>query len=216
MKLLSILFILLFPFATCTHAKEFEGVITYNISVEVINKAFKEKKIVKGSGTIAQFYFKKGKHRWADDTKMEFQVYNSQDDPEDIVYKMRKNDTLFYILVVDLGHSISKITTLPQTTICGVKCAAAQFSIINDNDDLIAKRTLYYPVDSLQYDKPYYSKYNYLSEDSITMYCGSIPLRLELEYPRAYKLSFEAIKIEWKALDDALFVMDRRAPKARK
>jgi hypothetical protein len=215
MKQISILLLLLLSFGIPGHAKEFEGVITYNVSVEIINQAFKAKKIVKGTGTVAQFYFKEGKHRWVDDTKMEFQVYNSQDDPEDIVYKMRKNDTLFYVLVVDLGHSISKIMTLPQATICGVKCSAAQFSIINDNDNLIAKRTLYYPIDSLQYDRPYYGKYNYFSEDSITTYCGSIPLRLELEYPRAYKVCFEAVSIEWKELDDALFIMDRRAPKAR-
>lgn len=194
--------------------KEFEGIITYEVSVDLINQAIKKKPLVKNFGKLTRFYFKNGMHKWeSEKTIFESEIFNNSIDEFHVIDKNRNSDTLYYTGIGDQGHSVSKILDLPNETICGVLCKATMFIIVDDDDNLVVKRTIYYPIDSFKYDEEYYTNYTDHGQDDISKYCGSIPLRLVMEFPNnSFKVTYNAIDIEWIELSDDVFSIDRKAP----
>ena len=209
-KHLAILLIALFILPAPADAKEFEGIVTYSIKFVRKSKSVKNSILVKAYGKKTTYYYKNGCHKWyCDGGQLEFEVYNPALNPDFIVSKFYKNDTLYYSSSMDSSETVAKNTPLDKDVICDKLCRGVTFSIVNEKKKEVLRRTWYYPSSGYEYTEGRYARYKLMGQNSIVQYCGAVPFRIVMEWTnRAYYIIYEAVKIEETPLDDNEFAVD--------
>jgi hypothetical protein len=193
---------------------EFEGIVTYSVKFVSKSKSVKVGKLAKSSGKMHLYYYKKGCHKWySPKGDFEFEIYNPNVNPDVIVNKYYASDTLYYINTLDSAETVSKTTTHDKEVICDKLCRGVTFHLSNEKKKEVMRRTWYYPSSGLEFGKGRYTHYKLMGQDYLVNYCGSIPLRIVMDWPaRTYYVIYEAVKIEKTTLDDSIFEVDKNAP----
>lgn len=192
---------------------EFEGIIQYDVDIELKNKRLNKTELIDYYGKQKKYYYKNGNYKWA--TKkafIEYEIYNHEVDSNCTVTKMPNNDSLYFRDFTTASDYISEIDSMSIKTICGIKCQGIKFTVNNDQHSEMI-RTLYFPVDSLTYPKDYYSNQKEMANGEIYSYGGAIPLQLILDSEHIpFKIIYTASKIKAQSVNPSEFEISQTAP----
>ncbi|MFT6500961.1 MAG: hypothetical protein ACJASQ_001071 [Crocinitomicaceae bacterium] len=194
--------------------EEFEGVISYDVEIDVKDNRLDKEKIEAFYGKKKEYFYKNGNYKWL--TKkgnLVFEIYNSELDTNHTITQKVDNDTLYFHNFTTSSDSVIGIDSVAIETICGIKCQGIKFSVANDENNELT-RTLFFPIDSLSYPKDYYFNQKGMSNGTIYSFGGAIPLRLILDIKGVpYKITYTATKLKARKLDEKEFQFDGKAPK---
>lgn len=192
---------------------EFEGVISYNVELELKNKNLNKEAIEDYFGRKKKYYFKNGKYKWiTQNANLEYELYNYDIDKDHSISKTSNSDTLYFKDFTNSSDYVSNVDSVNVERICGILCQGLEFSVSNAENTTMM-RTLYFPIDSLIYSKEYYAKQIAMGNNTIHSYGNSIPLKLVLDSETIpFKITYTATKIKAMKIKDNQFQIKKNAP----
>lgn len=207
--------ILLTPFLFQTsYAKEFEGIVTYEITCWRQDKSVKLSDLKKAFGKQHTFYYKNGAHKWiSDKTNFRSELYNPDVDPNYIYSTYADSDTVFATNVEIQRDTVTKVVELDNQVVANKICAGYTFHVQNAKGRVFLRRTWYCPTSGLEFEEGRYENYKANGQNFLIAHCGSVPLKIILEWPgRQYAIIYEAVKIEEVPLEDSFFQLEKNVP----
>jgi hypothetical protein len=213
-------FLLLVPFSLYSQNSrpEFEGIITYKITILPKDKSLDVKELQRTYGKESLYYFKAGKFKWVpnDTRRLEYEMFNPAISPTSIIAKYRSNDTLFHRDMSKIPDSVTSVKKLKGMEILNIECSSAVFTVTNQLRSTSIFRTVYYPKDTLVYSSTYFKMFKAMGQNFIARYTNAIPLRIEMDRTgQPFSIVYEATEVSWVSIPDKEFEVDNRLPVKR-
>jgi len=193
------IFSILFP--TCIK-KEFEGIITYKITVSSPQNKKMKNQIQQMIGNKMLLYYKNGKIlRKYNGNNLDFVLYNPDEKRE-------------YTAIVNKDTIYFNRTDIEASKFTGVKYGKETKRILNQTCDFLIfstdkSVTKYWYSQELYVDASKHKGNIALHYDKLYKASNSLPLRYINEM-KGFSIIYEAVKVEHKVLSDAIFQLSGR------
>ena len=206
----SLLLLIMTGMVQHAHA-EFEGYITYKVTIVPLSVGIKKGPLYKHIGKTHTFYYKNGMHKWLN-KKGEFksEIYNPNVDSIYIYSDYYNHDTIYKNSVLIDRDSLYDFDEEESIVVMGRICHGATVRFLNKRNKESLIRTWYCPSTGTEMDPKHYTDYRMMGTFKLVEHFKCWPYCIFIQFPRqGYALIYTAESVVPMKLDDSLFEYDK-------